>query len=177
MARTTANEVGAPGRAACVLRSHRPGDIGWIIHRNGVLYYREYGWDERFEALVADVLATFIRDFDPERERAWIAEQDGKIVGSIFCVSKSPTEAALRVLYVEPDARGLGLGTLLVDECIRFARSVGYLKLTLWTNSVLESARGIYESRGFRLIREEPHHSYGKDLVGQNWELPLEPGD
>lgn len=177
MARETRNEVTAPGRAPYVLRSHQPGDIGWIIHRNGVLYTREYGWDERFEALVAEVLAKFIRDFDPARERAWIAERDGSIVGSIFCVSKSSTEAALRVLYVEPDARGLGLGSALVDECIRFARGVGYLKLTLWTNSVLDSARRIYQSRGFRLVKEERHHSYGKDLVGQNWELPLQDND
>jgi GNAT superfamily N-acetyltransferase len=160
-----------------ILRPLAPGDIGWVIHRNGVLYYQEYGWDETFEALVAEVLGKFVRKLDPARERAWIAERDGKIVGSIFCVAKSRTVAALRVLYVEPSARGLGIGARLVDECITFARSAGYRKLTLWTNSVLDSARRIYQARGFILIEEERHHSFGKDLVGQNWVLNLRDND
>jgi GNAT superfamily N-acetyltransferase len=148
-----------------------------VIHRNGILYYEEYGWDETFEALVAEVLGKFVRKLDPARERAWIAERDGKIVGSIFCVSKSKTVAALRVLYVEPSARGLGIGNRLVDECIGFAREAGYQTLTLWTNSVLDSARRIYQAKGFTLIEEERHHSFGKDLVGQNWELSLRAND
>jgi GNAT superfamily N-acetyltransferase len=160
-----------------VLRPLAPGDIGWVIHRNGVLYYQEYGWDAAFEALVAEVLGRFVRKLDPARERAWIAERDGQIVGSIFCVAKSKTVAALRVLYVEPSARGLGIGTHLVDECILFARTAGYRKLTLWTNSVLDSARVIYQARGFMLIKEERHHSFGRDLVGQNWELSLRADD
>ncbi|HEX2692460.1 MAG TPA: GNAT family N-acetyltransferase [Gemmatimonadaceae bacterium] len=157
-----------------ILRSLAPGDLGWVIHRNGVLYHEEYGWDQTFEALVAEVLGKFVRKLDPARERAWIAERDGQIVGSIFCVSKSRTVAALRVLYVEPSARGLGIGNALVDECIAFAKAAGYDKLTLWTNSVLDSARRIYQAKGFLLIDEERHHSFGKDLVGQNWELGLQ---
>jgi GNAT superfamily N-acetyltransferase len=156
-----------------VLRDLRPGDIGWITHRQARLYYEEYGWDERFEALVAEILSRFILKFDPAREKAWIAERDGQIVGSIFCVAKSRTVALLRLLYVEPATRGLGLGTRLVDECVAFARGAGYRKLSLWTNSVLHSARRIYEQQGFRLIKEEKHHSFGKELVGQNWELDL----
>jgi GNAT superfamily N-acetyltransferase len=160
-----------------ILRALAPGDIGWVVHRNGVLYHEEYGWDQTFEALVAEVLGKFVRKLDPARERAWIAERDGRIVGSIFCVSKSRTTAALRILYVEPSARGLGIGNRLVDECIAFAKDAGYRKLTLWTNSVLESARRIYQSKGFQLIEEERHHSFGKDLVGQNWELDLRADD
>lgn len=156
-----------------ILRALAPGDLGWVIHRNGVLYHEEYGWDQNFEALVAEVLGKFLRKLDPARERAWIAERDGKIVGSIFCVSKSKTVAALRVLYVEPSARGLGIGNSLVNECIAFARAAGYHKLTLWTNSVLDSARKIYQAKGFMLVDEERHHSFGKDLVGQNWDLIL----
>jgi len=167
----------ASASSSYIVRPLAPGDIGWVIHRNGVLYYQEYGWDETFEALVAEVLGKFVRKFDPARERAWIAERDGKIVGSIFCVAKSKTVAALRVLYVEPSARGLGIGTRLVDECIAFARRAGYSKLTLWTNSVLDSARRIYQARGFILIEEERHHSFGKDLVGQNWVLNLRDND
>jgi DNA-binding MarR family transcriptional regulator/GNAT superfamily N-acetyltransferase len=157
----------------CALRPLQVGDIGWIVHRQGLLYAREYGWDETYEALVAEILAAFVKNFDPQREAAWIAEQDGQVVGSVFLVRKSDAVAKLRLLYVEPSARGLGLGRRLVDECIAFARAKNYRTLTLWTNDVLVSARRIYQAAGFVLADEEKHHAFGKDLVGQNWNLEL----
>lgn len=156
-----------------IIRPHRPGDMGWIIHRQMILYNGEYGWDEGYEALVCEILGNFLKNFDPKYENAWIAEREGEIVGSVFVVRQSGEVAKLRLLYVEPAARGLGIGRRLVEECIRFSRERGYKTLTLWTNDVLVSARRIYQAAGFRLVEEENHHSFGKDLVGQNWDLSL----
>lgn len=156
-----------------VLRSHQSGDMGWIVHRQGVLYAQEYGYDEHFEALVAEIVAKFVQHFDAQRERCWIAEKDGEIVGSIFLVAQSKTVSKLRLLYVEPSARGLGIGSRLVTECVRFARRAGYKKMILWTQSDLDAARHIYKKAGLRVIEKKPHHSFSKDLLAETWELSL----
>jgi DNA-binding MarR family transcriptional regulator/GNAT superfamily N-acetyltransferase len=156
-----------------ILRQHQPGDMGYVTHRHGALYAQESGYNEEFEALVAEICAHFIRNFDAQRERCWIAEMEGEIVGSVFLVKKSAAIAKLRLLLVEPKARGLGLGKRLVEECVKFARQAGYKKITLWTQSDLYAARGIYQKAGFQRVHEEPHHSFGKDLVAETWELEL----
>ena len=163
-----------PARERISIRALRIGDIGWIIHRQAILYAEEYGWNVEYEALVAEILSSFVTNYDPKREAAWIAELNGQIAGSVFLVRSSDQVAKLRLLYVEPSARGFGIGTRLVSECIEGARTRGYRRLTLWTNDVLVAARRIYEAAGFRRTSEERHRSFGKDLVGQMWELPLE---
>ncbi|HEY7162665.1 MAG TPA: bifunctional helix-turn-helix transcriptional regulator/GNAT family N-acetyltransferase [Acidobacteriota bacterium] len=160
-------------KVSYILRPHQPGDMGWVIYRHGVLYSQEYGWDEQFEALVASICVKFLQKFDPKRERCWIAEKDGDIVGSVFLVKHSKNIAQLRMLYVEPFTRGLGIGRRLVDECIRFSRQIGYKKIILWTQSNLSAARHIYEATGFKIIKKEPHHIFGHDLVSEIWELLL----
>lgn len=167
--------LGAPPerKAPYLLRPHQPGDMGWIIQRHALLYAREYGWDATFEALVAKIAAGLIERWDPVLERCWIAEKDGEIVGSVALVKKTRRIAKLRLLIVDPGARGLGIGSRLVQECIRFARQAGYRRITLWTNSILVAARHIYETEGFRLVHHEPQRSFGQDLVSETWELTL----
>ena len=155
------------------LRPPHAGDLGWVVHRHGALYAREQGWDARFEGIVAGVVAEFVKNFDAQRERCWIAEMDGAVIGSIFLVKKSDEVAQLRLLYVEPEARGLGLGRRLVDECTRFARDAGYREIILWTNSVLKSARRIYEAAGYTLVEEGPHPLFGDGQLAQSWRREL----
>jgi DNA-binding MarR family transcriptional regulator/GNAT superfamily N-acetyltransferase len=167
---------GLPATArTVVLREPGPGDLGWVVARHGALYAAEYGWSAEFEGLVARIVADYAAGHDPRREAAWIAELDGEPVGCVFCVARDETTAQLRILLVEPAARGLGIGARLVAECLRFATAAGYESMMLWTNDVLTSARRIYEAAGFRLVEEEPHHSFGQDLVGQVWERRLVP--
>lgn len=163
----------APTLPTVVLRPHRPGDMGWIIHRHAALYAQEYGWDGSFEAMVAEVAVDFIRNFDPARERCWVAELNGEPVGSVTVVRKDDTTAKLRLLYVEPSARGHGIGRRLVDEAVGYARATGYRRLVLWTNDILTAARRIYETAGFTLVASEPHRSFGHDMVGETWSLKL----
>src|SRR5579875_1924613 len=163
------------GRPSYVLRPHRMGDMGWVVYRESVGYARQFGWDQGFEALAAKIAGEFVANFDGAKERCWIAEIDGENVGHVFLVKhpSEPRTAKLRLLFVEPSARGAGIGEALVNECIRFARTAGYRKIVLWTQSILTAAHRIYEKAGFRLVNEEPHHSFGHDLIGQEWELEL----
>jgi DNA-binding MarR family transcriptional regulator/N-acetylglutamate synthase-like GNAT family acetyltransferase len=160
-------------RTPYILRTHRPGDMGWVVRSHGVLYAHEHGWNEEFEGVVAEIVAKFIRQFDPRRERCWIAERDGRNAGSVFLVRESDEQARLRLLLVTPEARGLGMGRRLVEECVRFARQAGYRRVTLWTDTLLTAALHIYQQAGFRLVEEKRHHNFGQDLVGQTWQLEL----
>jgi GNAT superfamily N-acetyltransferase len=159
--------------AAFMLRSHRVGDMGWVISRQAAAYAADYNWDISYEALVAEICAQFIKNYDAAREHCWIAEVGGEPVGSIFLVKATDAIAKLRLLQVEKKARGLGVGRALVEQCIQGARERGYSKMTLWTQSILLAARGIYQNAGFKLVKEEKHHSFGADLVGETWELDL----
>jgi DNA-binding MarR family transcriptional regulator/GNAT superfamily N-acetyltransferase len=162
-------------RPPVMLRTHRPGDMGTVVALEGAAYVDQFGWDGTFEGMVAKIVADFIAGFDPKRERCWIAEVNGRHIGHIFLVRhpEQPGTAKLRLLYVDPSARGIGVGRLLVSECIAFARAARYTRVTLWTQSILKAAHHIYQNAGFRLVREEPHHSFGKDLLGQTWDLDL----
>jgi len=158
---------------AYLLRDHQPGDMGWVVYRHGVLYAQEYGYDHNFEALVAEIVAKFLREFDPKRDRCWIAEKDAQVVGSVFVVRETDEIAKLRLLLVEPSARGLGIGASLVEECLRFARQAGYKKMALWTHKDLTSARNIYEKAGFRLAETTTHHDFGLEQVAETWAMDL----
>jgi DNA-binding MarR family transcriptional regulator/GNAT superfamily N-acetyltransferase len=162
-----------PATRTALLRELQPGDMGWVVQQHGEIYAREYHWSLEFEGLVAGIAAQFIKHYQPEWERCWMAELDGERVGSVFVVRKSKTVAQLRMLILTPQARGLGLGARLTDECLAFARAKGYKKMVLWTNSCLTAARDIYRKRGFKLVASEPYHGYGQDLVGETWELVL----
>jgi GNAT superfamily N-acetyltransferase len=164
----------SPQKPAFTLRAPQPGDMGWVVQQHGEIYAREYGWNADFEALVADIVAKYMRNHQPQWERCWMAEADGQRVGSVFVVRKSKTVAQLRMLILTPQARGMGLGARLTDECIAFARSKGYKKMRLWTNSCLDMARSIYAKRGFKLIKSEPYQGFGQEkLVSETWELKL----
>ncbi len=167
-----ANRPGA-GEESFTLREHRAGDMGWIVSRQSALYADEYGWTTDYEALAADIVAQFLKSFDPARERCWIAERDGVPVGAVMIVRQSNAVAKLRLLHVERAARGLGIGRRLVDECVRFSRAAGYETITLWTQSNLLAARHLYQAAGFRCVSQTPHHSFGKDLVAETWDLAL----
>ncbi|MBP8308941.1 MAG: MarR family transcriptional regulator [Burkholderiaceae bacterium] len=173
LAPESADRPQAVAPAPVALRAHQTGDIGWIVHRQAALYAQEFGWDNRFEALIARIAAQFIERFDPQREACWIAHRGPDILGAVFLVRRSATVGQLRLLYVEPSARGQGVGDQLVQACIDRAREIGYRRLMLWTNDILSAARRIYERKGFVKVSEERHHSFGHDLVGQNWVLAL----
>jgi GNAT superfamily N-acetyltransferase len=176
MARVEAEKTisdGGISASAVILRPLGPGDIDWVIRRHGALYAQEYRWDATFEALVAEVAAQFVENFDAKRERCWIAERNSAPVGSVFLVKYTDQVAKLRLLLVEPEARGHGIGARLVAECVQFARLCGYLKITLWTQSILTDARKLYQNAGFRLVKHEPQHAFGADLVSETWELEL----
>ena len=162
-----------PVRTPYLLRMHQPGDMGWIVYRQAILYAEEYGWDGSYEALASEIVAEFIKNYDPKWDRAWVAEKDGERVGAVLVAKESDEIAKLRLLHVEPQARGFGIGKRLVEECIRFARQAGYQKMTLWTQSILHAARHIYKQAGFHVVREEKHHSFGKNLTAETWELKL----
>ena len=162
-----------PPQASILLRDPQPGDMGWVVQQHGAIYAREYGWNSDFEALVADIVAKYLRRHQPAWERCWIAEVGGQPVGSVFVVRKSAQVAQLRMLILTPEARGLGLGARLSDEAIAFARSKGYRKMVLWTNSCLDAARSIYARRGFTLVKSEPYEGFGQQLVGETWALKL----
>ena len=164
---------GSAGRRASSCRGPRPGDLGWIVQRHGALYAQQYGWDESFEALVARIVADYAADHDPRREAAWIAEVDGEPAGCVLCVRREDDVAQLRLLLVDPRARGRGIGARLIEECLRFAQRAGYTRISLWTNDVLHEARRLYERAGFELVESAPHHSFGHDLVEQTWARAL----
>jgi DNA-binding MarR family transcriptional regulator/GNAT superfamily N-acetyltransferase len=160
-------------RTPYLLRQHQPGDLAWIVERQTILYVEEYGWDGSYEGLAAEIIARFIKNYDARRERCWIAERDGQKVGAVLVASAPDNTAQLRLLHVEAEARGLGIGRRLVDECVRFARQAGYERMILWTQSILEAARHIYRQAGFEIVRQEQHHSFGKDLTAETWALDL----